>query len=114
MSHADDIGNLFHRFGASADSYKEIDTEFEFIEPLLTTAEPEVPAIAVAGAPVAATLAALKLPPTVAAVPVAAPALVAVPTQASPAPHTLPNRRPPCRCASNSRRLRACAAQAQG
>ena len=40
MSQADDIGNLFHRFGASADSYKEINTEFEYLEPLPASVEP--------------------------------------------------------------------------
>lgn len=86
MSHADDIGNLFTRFGASADSYQEIDTEFEYLEPALTVAEPITPAAAPEPvAPVAATLAALKLPPTLASVPAPvqapapAPAVVAVP-----------------------------------
>lgn len=40
MSQADDIGNLFLRFGASADSYREINTEFEYLEPLPARTEP--------------------------------------------------------------------------
>lgn len=48
MSQADDIGNLFHRFGASADSYKEINTEFEYFEPAAPVAEPNPPVKAVA------------------------------------------------------------------
>lgn len=48
MSQADDIGNLFHRFGASADSYKEINTEFEYFEPAATPAESNPPVKAVA------------------------------------------------------------------
>ena len=89
MSHADDIGNLFHQFGASADSYKEIETEFEYIEPLLT-AEPAAPAVPAPAAPVAATLAALKLPPTVAAVPTFVPAPSPTLAVAAPAPEPAP------------------------
>lgn len=44
MSKADDIGNLFLRFGASAESYKEINSEFEFHEPLTPDAPPSLPA----------------------------------------------------------------------
>ncbi len=40
MSQADDIGNLFLRFGASADSYREINTEFEYLEPLPASTKP--------------------------------------------------------------------------
>ena len=46
MSQADDIGNLFHRFGASADSYKEINTEFEYLEPLPASVEPAAAPVA--------------------------------------------------------------------
>lgn len=78
MSQADDIGNLFHRFGASADSYKEINTEFEFLEPLPVVVEPPVPAASAAlpAKSPAVTLVEIKRPATVAARP-AAPALPA-------------------------------------
>ncbi|WP_175650230.1 cellulose biosynthesis protein BcsQ [Pseudomonas sp. Marseille-P9899] len=55
MSQADDIGNLFHRFGASADSYKEINTEFEFLEPLPVAAV-SVPTAPTPAKPVAMSL----------------------------------------------------------
>lgn len=82
MSQADDIGNLFHRFGASADSYKEINTEFEFLEPLPAKAEPTplappAPALNKA-APVA--LVEVKRPAVVSLAPApVAPALVPMP-----------------------------------
>lgn len=73
MSQADDIGNLFHRFGASADSYKEINTEFEFLEPLPVAAVPAPPPLAapMPAKPVAMSLVEVKRPPAVAALPVA-------------------------------------------
>ncbi|WP_110972376.1 cellulose biosynthesis protein BcsQ [Pseudomonas huaxiensis] len=74
MSQADDIGNLFHRFGASADSYKEINTEFEFLEPLPVAAAPPSPPAAPAPArPVAINLVEVKRPLVVAALPAAPP-----------------------------------------
>lgn len=76
MSQADDIGNLFHRFGASADSYKEINTEFEFLEPVPAVVEPPVPAPAAAVQPksAAVTLVEVKRPAVLAAPPAAQPA----------------------------------------
>jgi cellulose synthase operon protein YhjQ len=44
MSKADDIGNLFLRFGASADAYKEINSEFEYLEPAQPSAQATPPA----------------------------------------------------------------------
>jgi len=99
MSQADDIGNLFHRFGASADSYKEINTEFEFLEPLPVSAEPAMPA-AIPAKPVPVALVEVKRPAVVAIVPAqAAPAAapstvpaVAVPVvAASAAPAKMPS-----------------------
>jgi len=80
MSQADDIGKLFHRFGASADSYKEINTEFEYLEPLPVVAEP-IPPVSVKAVPMA--LVEVKRAPLIAAA--AAPA-VAFPPTSSPAP----------------------------
>lgn len=72
MSQADDIGNLFHRFGASADSYKEINTEFEFLEPLPVSIEPAPPVVAAAVPvpvkPVAMALVEVKRPPAAAVI----------------------------------------------
>ena len=75
MSQADDIGNLFHRFGASADSYKEINTEFEFLEPLPVAAvpAPPPPAAPAPAKPVTMSLVEIKRPPVLAALPVALP-----------------------------------------
>lgn len=82
MSQADDIGNLFHRFGASADSYKEINTEFEYLEPATPVAEPNSPVKAVAR-----NLVELKRPPApVAAVPMQA----AAPSPSAPLPAPAP------------------------
>ncbi|WP_095153475.1 cellulose biosynthesis protein BcsQ [Pseudomonas sp. Irchel 3E13] len=77
MSQADDIGNLFHRFGASADSYKEINTEFEFLEPLPVAVVPAPPPTAAPAPakPVAMSLVETKRPPVLAALP--APVLTA-------------------------------------
>lgn len=77
MSQADDIGKLFHRFGASADSYKEINTEFEYFE----SAAPAVEASSVK--PVAINLVELKRAPA--------------PSPATPAPAVAPL--PPARLA---------------
>lgn len=91
MSQADDIGNLFHRFGASADSYKEINTEFEFLEPLPANAEPAPPAPVVAK-PAAVNLVEIKRPALVAAPPAPAiPAAVPAPVSATPAPARAPS-----------------------
>jgi len=84
MSQADDIGNLFHRFGASADSYKEINTEFEYLEPLPVSAE-SAPAAPIKSAPV--TLVEVKRPALVTTLPAqAAPLAVPATVPASPAP----------------------------
>lgn len=91
MSQADDIGNLFHRFGASADSYQEINTEFEFLEPLPAKAEPAplAPA-AVKSAPV--TLVEVKRPALVTAAPApSAQVVVQSPVPAVLAPALLPS-----------------------
>lgn len=85
MSQADDVGNLFLRFGASADSYKEINSEFEYFEPLIASVEAPVPAPppALAKSP-AATLVELKRTPALPA--------VSLPVQATaqPVPARLP------------------------
>lgn len=87
MSQADDIGNLFHRFGASADSYKEINTEFEFLEPLPAVVEPPVPAPdaqAPAKSP-AVTLVEVKRPTVLTALPAVPPTPVSTLPPALPA-----------------------------
>ncbi len=90
MSQADDIGNLFHRFGASADSYKEINTEFEYLEPLPASVEPAAAPVAPARpAPVA--LVEVKRPALVPAAP-AQPLAVAAPVTVSAT--TVPGRLP--------------------
>lgn len=67
MSHADDIGKLFERFGASADSYKEIESDFEYLE------QPLVPVVsnppAALETPVIPTLEARVAPEPVVAAP---------------------------------------------
>lgn len=88
MSQADDIGNLFHRFGASADSYKEINTEFEYLEPLTAVVQPPVPAPEAAppqARPAAVTLVEVKRPAMVASLPAASPTPSPAITPAAPA-----------------------------
>ncbi|MFV3383265.1 cellulose biosynthesis protein BcsQ [Pseudomonas sp. NY15354] len=100
MSHADDIGNLFERFGASADSYKEIESDFEYLEPPLPVPEPSAPALpaAIAQAEVApepeAVAPALPEPAPLVApeVPVAVPTLAPMPLPSADAQASLRDR----------------------
>ena len=111
MSQADDVGNLFLRFGASADSYKEINSEFEYFEPVLASVE------AIAPAPLKAPMVSiveLKRPaapapaPVVEAGPVPAPAwLPPLSVPAIPAPAQTASLRDRLMAVANERRALA-------